>query len=473
MKKLTLFFTLIFLFSLNLFSQKLQVNQSHRYLETTDGKPFFWLGDTAWELFHKLNREDATEYLENRKAKGFTIVQAVVLAELDGLRKPNAYGDIPLIDFDPGKPNEAYFKHVDFIVNEAEKLGLFIGMLPTWGDKVLSGYVGSGPIIFTRENARFFGEFLGKRYKNKPIVWILGGDRDPMNDEVIEIWRSMAEGLKSGDGGNHLITYHPRGNTSSSKVLHSEKWLDFNMYQSGHAYRFNKVYDYAKHDLGLQPAKPVVDGEPAYEDISVKFWDFMDWKTSFAEKVAEGILDKDGLILDKTIYKAGFFTAYDVRIHAYWDFLSGACGYTYGNNAIWQMFKKGGDIIIPCLYDWRESMDRPGAFDMQHVRTALEDKFYKIVPDQSLVENGVEGDENYIAAAGSTDNSFALVYLAKGQPVKVVMSKFKGAVKASWFNPRNGFKKQFGVFRNSGTTEFTPPSSGLGNDWLLILERVE
>jgi hypothetical protein len=136
------------------------------------------------------------------------------------------------------------------------------------------------------------------------------------------------------------------------------------------------------------------------------------------------------------------------------------------------MFKKGGDIALPCLYDWRESMNRPGAFDLQNVRTALEDKFYKIVPDQSLIENPVKRGENYIAAAGSTDNSFALVYLAKGQPVKVVTSKLKGEVKASWFNPRNGFKKQFGIFRNSGITEFTPPSSGKGYDWMLVLETL-
>ncbi len=85
--------------------------------------------------------------------------------------------------------------------------------------------------------------------------------------------------------------------------------------------------------------------------------------------------------------------------------------------------------------------------------------------------NEVKPGENYLAAAGSTDNSFVLIYLAKGQPVKIKMSKLKANVTASWFNPRNGFKKQFGVFRNSGITEFIPPSSGEGNDWLLILER--
>ena len=468
MKRLSLTIAIIISVFLNSFSQKLKVNQSQRYLETADGKPFLWIGDTAWELFHKLNREEATEYIENRKAKGVSVIQAVVLAENNGLRKPNSYGEVPLIDLDPTKPNEAYFEHVDFIVNKAEELGLFVGMLPTWGDKVFSESPGSGPIVFDKENAFTYGEFLGKRYKDKPIVWILGGDRDIANDDVLEIWRAMAAGLKKGDNGNHLITFHPRGNSSSSVMLHNETWLDFNMYQSGHDEKFNNVYEFAAKDCALQPTKPTLEGEPAYEDIAVQFWNYFDY--SKIEGGKDAVLDEDGLIKNRSFYKQGFFTDYDVRIHAYWNFLSGACGYTYGNNAIWQMFKKGGNIALPCLYDWRESMNRPGAFDLQHVRSLLDNKFYKIVPNQSLIENPVKRGENYIAAAGSTDNSFALVYLAKGQPVKVVMNKLKGTVKASWFNTRNGFKKQFGIFNNNGIKEFTPPSSGKGYDWMLVLE---
>lgn len=228
-----LFFTLFYIavFSSISFAQSLKVSENGRYLTKAAGSAFLWIGDTAWELFHKLDREEATEYLKNRKAKGFTIIQAVVLSEIDGLRTPNPYGVVPFENLDPTKPNEAYFEHVDFIVNKAEELGLVVGMLPTWGDKVPSAHLAEGPIVFTNDNARVYGEFLGKRYQDKPIIWILGGDRNILNDEVLEIWRNMAAGIKSGDGGKHLITYHPRGASSSSKSLHNEDWLDFNMYQ--------------------------------------------------------------------------------------------------------------------------------------------------------------------------------------------------------------------------------------------------
>lgn len=146
---------------------QLKVSDNHRYLVTADGKPFFYLADTAWELFHRLNRQDAELYLTDRTAKRFNVIQAVVLAEYGGLTIPNAYCHLPLIYNDPTKPNEDYFKDVDAIVDEAASLGLYVGMLPTWG----------GPEIFNPQNASVYGEFLGRRYKDKPIIWILGGDR--------------------------------------------------------------------------------------------------------------------------------------------------------------------------------------------------------------------------------------------------------------------------------------------------------
>jgi len=211
---------------------KLKVSDNNRFLVFEDGTPFFWLGDTAWELFHRLSKDEAEKYLENRREKGFTVIQAVVLAELDGLNTPNAEGEKPLICNDPTKINEAYFQHVNWVIKKAEEKGLFIGLLPTWGDKWNKKW-GVGPVVFTPENAAVFGEILGKRYKNSPnIIWIVGGDR-PLEEEVHgEIVRAMAHGLRKGDDGEHLITFHPSGGRGSAEYFHNEDWLDFNMRQN-------------------------------------------------------------------------------------------------------------------------------------------------------------------------------------------------------------------------------------------------
>ena len=201
---------------------RLRVSDNHRFLVTDDGRPFFWLGDTAWELFHRLNREEAERYLEDRAKKGFTVVQAVALAELDGLADPNPYGHRPLVDNDPTRPDvkegpaNDYWDHVDWIVEKANSLGIYVGFLPTWGDKWNKKW-GVGPEIFTPANAEVYGEWIGRRYRDRGIVWILGGDRPVETDAHREIIRAMARGLKKGDGGAHLMTLHPTGGDGSSK----------------------------------------------------------------------------------------------------------------------------------------------------------------------------------------------------------------------------------------------------------------
>jgi hypothetical protein len=126
----------------------LKISENRRFLTRPDGSPFFYLGDTVWELFHRGTRADALHYLQDRAAKRFTVIQAVVLAEFGGLTEPNMQGDLPLHDNDPTKITEAYFKHVDFVVDAAASLGLIIGMLPTWGDKWNRKW-GQGPEIRT------------------------------------------------------------------------------------------------------------------------------------------------------------------------------------------------------------------------------------------------------------------------------------------------------------------------------------
>ena len=192
----------------------LKVSENKRFLVKPDGSPFFYLGDTAWELFHRLDRTEADLFLADRAAKGFTVIQAVALAEFGGLTEPNRYGQLPLEGNDPSKPNDKYFEHVDYVVDKAASLGMFTALLPTWGDKVNKKW-GQGPEIFTPQNAQAFGAYLGNRYKDRPIIWMLGGDRPVEKPEHTAIWRAMAAGLKQGDGGRHLITYHPMGGHSS------------------------------------------------------------------------------------------------------------------------------------------------------------------------------------------------------------------------------------------------------------------
>ncbi len=426
---------------------RLRVSSNGHFLEYADGRPFFYLGDTAWELFHRLNREEADLYLANRARKGFTVIQAVVLAELDGLNAPNAYGDVPLKGNDPTQPNEPYFQHVDAIVDKAESLGLFFGLLPTWGSHWKLNAEGRTG-IFDPEKALAYGRFLGARYKDKPVIWILGGDHNIENEQEAAVITALAQGLRQGDGGQHLITFHPRGPAQSSDRLHHADWLDFNMFQSSHGARDHDNGLFAEHDYGLQPPKPTLDGESRYETIPVGFYN------TGATELRR-------------------FTDYDVRQAAYWSLLAGACGHTYGNNNVWQMWQPGRKPILGACVPWIEALDHPGAFQMGYLRRLFESRsFQKLVPAQSLILDGPRSGGAKIRAACAVDGSFAYVYSPRGEPFTMRMDIIKSSrVRVSWFDPRYGIEAHLHTSDSPGIQTFVPPTSGPGCDWLLVLER--
>ena len=432
---------------------QLTVDSAGRYFSTSNGAPFFYLGDTAWELFHRLDREEADVYLENRAAKGFTVIQAVALAEQDGLNTPNTYGHRPLIDNDPTRPDvkagpaNDYWDHVDHVVTKAESLGMFVGVLPTWGDKWQGSRGGIGPVVFNPENARSYGEWLGSRYVNKPIIWILGGDRNIVTAEERATVEAMARGLRAGDGGRHLITFHPRGPSMSSVFFHDADWLDFNMSQSSHAARDHDNGLFIEHDHALDPAKPTLDGEPRYERIPVGFY----------------LKGADFSIR---------FDDYDVRQAAWWAVMAGACGHTYGNNSIWQMWTADRKPVIGADTHWRDALDDPGAFQMGHLRHLFERfEFQKLRPNATFIVDAPSAGGAKVRGILANDGTFGFVYSPQGEPFTLNLGLLSGKrVNTSWFDPRNGSSRDLYAGDNVAFQTFTPPTSGRGNDWVLVID---
>ena len=421
----------------------LRLSDDHRFLVNEDGSPFFYLGDTAWALFQRLNREDATRYLQDRAAKGFSVIQAVVISEFDGLTDPNPYGDLPLHDGDPTRPNDAYFRHVDFVVDAAASLGLHVGLLPTWGDKVGPKAWGTGPEIFTPDNARPYGEYLGRRYRDKPVIWILGGDRNPTEECHLLTWRAMAEGLTSGDGGHHLKTFHPQGRSTSATFVHAEPWLDFNMLQSGHHQRDAENDEMIAADYARTPVKPCLDGEPCYEDHPVN------WNPSL-----------------------GYFDDHDVRKSAYRALFAGAHGHTYGANGIFQFFTGGDPGKFGPRRPWQEALDLPGAGQLRHARALLESRpFLDRIPDQSLLVSSTGDGAEHLRATRAAGGAYAFVYLPTPRPVTIDLTPLTGAeIEGHWFDPRTGARDSIGRRPIARATTFAPPNSTAGPDWVLVLD---
>jgi hypothetical protein len=412
----------------------LQVSPNGRYLQFATGEPFFWMADTGWELFHRASREDARHYLDTRAEQGFTVIQAVALAEKGGLDVPTPAGHLPLVDEDPARPavepgpDNDYWDDVDYMIDYANDEGMYVALWVAWGSMAEDG-----PEVLDGDNARAYGEFLGERYGHRDVIFVLGGDREAHEGgNTPEVWSALADGIRSTDAGQHLISYHPWGEESSTDMWsNDDAVLDFNMIQSGHkekpleaiAEQLSQVYE-------MSPPMPVLDAEARYEEHPVN------WDSS-----------------------VGWHVARDTRGAAYYQVFAGAFGHTYGNGAVHQFWEPGMDAPYEVRDAWHHALQHEGAHQMKYLKALmLSRSFFDRIPDQSFVTSG-DG-----RATRSESGSWAMVYLHRGGTVEVDLSALAGPVtRVTWFNPRTGESHH-----GSGPgPEFTAPDS---EDWVLVLD---
>jgi Protein of unknown function (DUF4038)/Putative collagen-binding domain of a collagenase len=465
---------LFVLFATEGLAQSLRVHDSHRYLVDDAGRPYFWLGDTAWELIHRLDREQTQKYLKRRSEQRFNVVQTVLLAEFDGLNTPNAYGHIPLLNRDPTRPDikpevtDDYWDHADFVVDEAAKLGMVVALLPTWGEWVTPRF--SKPAIFQDpEQGYAYGRFLGERYRTrKNIVWILGGDR-PADEQphAIGVWRAMAEGLADGRNGNTmhdgqadwsttLISFHSM--TSCSKWFQKEAWIDFNMWGTYHTAKdWPRSFQVAEKDYALVPIKPTLNSEPPYEEHPHDY--------------------------DPT---KGWFEDFEIRRAAWWSVMSGTMGHTYGAHPIWQFYDGKPappskvpvpDVAKPRI-TWTESLSLPVGNQMQHVRALFESVDFTTYSPKSeafsiRAQTAMEGlQPNRLAGGFGID--YAFIYSPMGESFAANLDSLRSdsGLIGSWYDPKSGQSRQAGNLSFSPDGVFDPPGEpGLGNDWVLVVRK--
>ncbi len=450
---------------------RIVVHRGGHFLQTEDGRPFFWLGDTAWELIHHTTREECSYYLHTRAQQGFTVIQTVVLSEMAGATDASAMGQKPFLGNDPRRPNDAYFDRVVDVVDEAASQGLYVALVPIWGDKLTAPW-GDGPRLFRNDNledARGFARYLAGRLKGRTnVIWILGGDRPArlagMNNEFLQnlaksagfppdqdwtpIWREVARGLEEGGGVKPLTLYHPQGGPESSSVyLHNEPWLSVNGMQSGHGGGHDvPVWEWVARDYAMAPAKPTLDLEPNYEDHPYNPWPRWDPAT-------------------------GYFRDLDVRKQVYRSVFAGACGVTYGHHAVWGFVGARNDVINYADRDWIDALQRPAGRQMGFLRQLIESRpYFSRVPDQSLIAGDSGKGAMHIQATRDTEGSYAFVYFPFNDlTARLNLTSLRAKrLRAWWYDPRTGVGTLIGVIEAAPDREFRSPP--YGPDWVLVLD---
>lgn len=466
--------------------EKLRISENGRYFVTESGKPFIWLADTVWTMPQRLKWDDAEYLMKKRKSQGFTVLQIVALDPERDLEMHNPAGVKALHEDDITKPNEEYFKYLDWILSKAEEIGLYVLLLPVWGQLVV-GHSWSGetfPRTVTAENAFGYGEWIGARYKNrKNIIWCLGGDRQPIHlgEDFRDVWRRMAEGLAKGVLGKDLaynddreewkellITYHAchemeTGECSTmSYWTDEEAWIQFIMLQSGHGLMpgnyelVEKEYN-RKEKYGKGRTMPVWDGEPAYEMMPTS------WPIT---------------------PETGFHGSWMVRKRAYWALFAGAFGHTYGHANVWcSVSEQEKNEISSCT--WYEALDSEGSGQIKILRDFLESvPLTECEPAQELaVQDEDGGMDEHVQVTRHPENAFLCAYLPSGGSC-TLRTEALGAecLYGWWFNPRDGkcydkagavAQKPFACDGVSQELTFTAPEAGAEKDWVLLLYTKE
>lgn len=456
MKHKLMIATLLALFTMNAFAAKsvykpwkngkLKVSANSLYIVHENGTPFFWLGNTAWLLPERLNREEAEYFLTKDREAGYNVEQIQVLNAIPTF---NVYGQqANNMEFDFSKVSKpgvyGYWEHLDYIVSVAEQNGIYIAMDCIWGSMLKH---------MDTKKAEALGKFLAQRYKDRPnIIWMIGGDI--RGDKSPEVWDAMARAIRKIDN-NHIMTFHPRGRTTSAWWFNDREWMDFNMFQSGHrrygqrngdgdyTIKDNTEEDnwrYVDMSFEKKPLRPVIDGEPSYEDIPQGLHDF----------------------------SAPRWMDYDVRRYAYWAVFGGCFGHTYGHNSVMQFIRPGLNASFGAEKPWWEAMNDPGYNQMKYLKwLMLNLPFTERVADQSVIAgtNGERYDRN-IATRG---NDYLLVYNYSGKPMNIDLTKISGKKKNVWWmNPADGTLTYIGEM-DSKVHTFTYDAAYLrGSDRVLI-----
>ena len=410
----------------------LKVSENRRYLVDQAGKPFFVMGDTPW-FIQKLKIEDVRMLMDDRVAKGFN---TLFLELLDDARIPSidGYGHTAFNpETDITRPVEAYWKHADAVLEEAERRGLFVIHNSIW-----FGY-GKGLWMHhvTPENCRVYGEFIAKRFARfRNVMWMHVADRIP-DERLRACARELAAAIDRC-APHQLQTAHLQHEYASATYLNGDAWLDVNL-----AYTYGAAYVHVLPEYQrTEPVRPVLFGETGYEG------------------------EPNDIHLLPDARRGDLWTPFRIRRNEWWGALSGAIGYCAGTR-LWRWEP-----------NWREVMHARSTVEAPHLRCCLETvRWWKLAPDvkhEFLIAGiGEWPQADYAVASLADDGSCGLVYLPTPRTITVAVSKLRSPVRVRWFDPTSGeFRPIEGSpFSNHDKREFTPPARNAAGetDWVLVL----
>ncbi len=443
----------------------LKVSGNGRYLEYADGIPFFWLGDTVWNISsHRCglgpehgntNNSNFYTYIEDRKDKKFTVIQvgffALQYSNEGGLPFPgNLNTDFNCCtgsrggngDFSSLNPDFWYY--ADIQMREMWERGFVVAGHPNWMSEM----------VISLPDGMSIHRYIFSRYNAYNIVWSLSGEYPfsyispchasrPWCNFTPDDWDAIGVFVDSLNTYNHPLTAHPScGESSSAERYHNSSWLDINWHQASDIIQTLEI-DYNRTD----PVRPFINVESGYEGVFGHGSHFI-------------------------IYNA-------------WSILlNGSAGYAYGANGIWNFFEssypelqRGYDRYGSL--DWDEAMEFPGSFMITYVYDFFASKdWYDFVPHRDWLR--VDGSPPPLPTEEDTTPPHCsarpgeeyVIFIPQGNDGKTIeiLNLQNNRYRAKWLNPRTGAYSNIGNPPDN-VSQWTLPSRPDSDDWVVYLEK--
>jgi hypothetical protein len=413
-------------------------------LEHDDGKPFFWLADTAWNGALLSTAKDWQFYLETRARQTFSAVQWVA-TQWRASPEGDLKGEAAFTGQEKISINPEFFRRLDAKADAVNQAGLLNVPVLLWAIGGRSAEKNPGAFL-PEDQVILLARYMVARWQANSVVWILAGDGHFFGSEG-EKWRRIGRAVFN-DIAHAPVAMHPQGRHWVQSEFKDEKWIGIIGYQSGHGDSDEALSWLTRgpitQDWEKEPRHPLINLEPPYEGHL-------------------GYESKQPLTADL------------VRRTLYWSLLNTpTAGVSYGGHGVW-----GWDDGTKPPTDhpttgtplpWRQALTLPCAEQMTNLVnffTSIEFSQLRPLPGAVVNNPGNQSPRKYIAAARSEKKDLTVIYVPEDRTIEILLASLPPSPEVKWFNPRTGENSAAVAVITDTTAQFPTPSEG---DWILWMQ---
>ena len=474
-----------------------------KYLTYEDGTPFFYLGDTHWQLAQE-TPEMIEAICDKRVEQGFTVYQS---QPMDSSFNTEVTENLTEACFDDLHALDEQFRIItDHGLTHAHSQFFWplTGMTRLienhggWTEPKINGMLGLKKVTMPDlcDEAKAYLEKLSRywvaRYSAYPVIWTLGQeiDNDPYQGEnskwnaVNNPYKYVAEFLNKYDPYDHPVTAHQEstGNTVAYGNGLGTGELNMIWYPGAQPSAFRDVKAHTMY-------------APQWHPSFLKRDDYMSARDYWYNGQGKPAVNYEGL------YCYLWTKNYGARAQAWASCLTGLYGCAWGGQPTWAYLNgydrdvqsdDGVDIIRPeekQAATWQDALEYPSSYQVGYMRSFLERiEWYNLIPRFNNPAYFVPASDVFAYCASNKSNTEMVLYFYSFTDESVAEranTKGNGGIMTGtvgslvplaqysyrWFNPITGEYTEEGTFKASLLGTWFAGLRPDDTDYVLLIQK--